>query len=369
MKRWRRERDLNSRGTGPRDFQSRALPGYAISARKPTQTPSPFNALPWDNRKRNKLKGERLGLYMGGEENEALDPDHNALPFRLSDIEIQPKFFDFHPMISTVRKEIMFQWKLIRHEWNKQHLFTIIAGVLAIILGTFNSEIINGGDAQLSGLEGLQQSGATAYFQMILSIVCWGWFLYQLLRLFPIMRTHSVTLMLIWGGFGLSQILFHVENKLFPLEFELSEMMGGLLVSLVCIFFLYFFIKAVTETRDLHVETNHLHEDVRVMETEMAEHSLKAWVGICLTWCGLAIVSSWSGAHFVAERMSEQTILIAVYFILSVACIPLLMWTIWFPQRMLGTEALVRTKAAVSAEEDLRSKVIITEVAPDEEAW
>ncbi len=29
---WRREGDLNSRGTGPRDFQSRALPGYAISA-------------------------------------------------------------------------------------------------------------------------------------------------------------------------------------------------------------------------------------------------------------------------------------------------------------------------------------------------
>ena len=191
--------------------------------------------------KRNKLKGERVGSYMGGEINEALDPNHNALPFRLSDIEIQPKFFDFHPMIFTVRKEIMFQWKLIRHEWNKQHVITIIAGVLAIVLGTFNNEILNGGDAQQSGLEGLQQSGATAYFQMILSIVCWGWFLYQLLRLFPIMRTHSVTLMLIWGGFGLSQILFHVENKLFPFEFELSEMMGGLLVTLVCIFFLYFF--------------------------------------------------------------------------------------------------------------------------------
>ena len=36
---WRRERDLNSRGTGPRDFQSRALPGYAISALVP---PSPL---------------------------------------------------------------------------------------------------------------------------------------------------------------------------------------------------------------------------------------------------------------------------------------------------------------------------------------
>lgn len=306
---------------------------------------------------------------MGGGENEVLDPNHNTLPFRLSDIEIKPKFFDFHPMILTIRKEIIFQWKLIRDEWNKQHLIAMLAGMIAILLGTFNGEIINGGDARISGLEGLQQSGATSYFQMILSIVCWGWFLYQLLRLFPIMRTHSITLMLIWGGLGLSQILFHVENKQFPIAFDLSQMMGGLLVTLVCIFFLYFFIKAVTETRDLHVETNHLHEDVRMMEAEMAEHSLKAWTTICLVWCGLAILSSWSGAHFVAERMADQPILIAIYVVLSLICIPLLMWTIWFPQRMLGTEALVRTKAAASAEEDLRSKFIMAEVAPDEEAW
>ena len=306
---------------------------------------------------------------MGGGENEVLDPNHNTLPFRLSDIEIKPKFFDFHPMILTIRKEIIFQWKLIRDEWNKQHLIAMLAGTIAILLGTFNGEIINGGDARISGLEGLQQSGATSYFQMILSIVCWGWFLYQLLRLFPIMRTHSITLMLIWGGLGLSQILFHVENKQFPIAFDLSEMMGGLLVTLVCIFFLYFFIKAVTETRDLHVETNHLHEDVRMMEAEMAEHSLKAWTTICLVWCGLAILSSWSGAHFVAERLADQPILIAIYVVLSLICIPLLMWTIWFPQRMLGTEALVRTKAAASAEEDLRSKFIMAEVAPDEEAW
>ena len=308
-------------------------------------------------------------MCMGGEENEVLDPNHNALPFRLSDIEIKPKFFDFHPIILTVRKEIIFQWKLIRDEWNKQHLIAMLAGTIAILLGTFNGEIMSGGDARISGLEGLQQSGATSYFQMILSIVCWGWFLYQLLRLFPIMRTHSVTLMLIWGGLGLSQILFHVENKQFPISFDLSDMMGGLLVTLVCIFFLYFFIKAVTETRDLHVETNHLHEDVRMMEAEMAEHSLKAWTVICLTWCGLVIMSSWSGAHFVAERMADQVILIALYVLLSLICIPLIMWTIWFPQRMLGTDALVRTKAAVSAEEDLRSKFIMADVAPDEEAW
>ena len=48
-------------------------------------------------------------------------------------------------------------------------------------------------------------------------------------------------------------------------------MMGGFLITLVCIFFLYFFIKAVRETRDLHVETHHLHEDVRVMEESMLD--------------------------------------------------------------------------------------------------
>ena len=65
---------------------------------------------------------------MGGGENEVSDPDHNTLPFRLSDIEIKPKFLDFHPMILTIRKEIIFQWKLIRDEWNKQHLIAMLAG-------------------------------------------------------------------------------------------------------------------------------------------------------------------------------------------------------------------------------------------------
>jgi len=36
---------------------------------------------------------------------------------------------------------------------------------------------------------------------------------------------------------------------------------------------------------------------------------------------------------------------------------------------MLGNEARVRTKAAVSADEDLMSKAEILEVSPDKEAW
>ena len=58
---WRRERDLNSRGTGPRDFQSRALPGYAISARNLAQPTSGFNALACQGSNATDSKGECLG--------------------------------------------------------------------------------------------------------------------------------------------------------------------------------------------------------------------------------------------------------------------------------------------------------------------
>ena len=36
---------------------------------------------------------------------------------------------------------------------------------------------------------------------------------------------------------------------------------------------------------------------------------------------------------------------------------------------MLGNEARVRTKAAVSADDDLLSKANLVEVSPDEDAW
>ena len=49
--------------------------------------------------------------------------------------------------------------------------------------------------------------------------------------------------LLIWGGFGVAQIYFHSYNRNFPISFSLSDMMGGFLITLVCIFFLYFFLR------------------------------------------------------------------------------------------------------------------------------
>lgn len=297
------------------------------------------------------------------------DASQDALPFRLGDVEVKPWFIDFHPMVPQIRNQLVFQLRLFRLDWNTQYTVAVVSAIFAVLLGSLNGDIFDGGNAKISGLEGLQAAGSTAYFQMVLSVVCWAWFLFSMLQLFPIMRTHTVTLLLIWGGFGIAQVYFHSNNKDFPLSFSLSEMMGGFLITLVCIFFLYFFIKAVRETRDLHVETHHIHEDVRVMEASMREHSLFGWTLVCLTWTAGAMLSAWTGAHYIAERTGSRTWALVLHLFFSIITIPLMVWTIWFPQKMLGSETRVRTKAAVTAEEDLMSKANLVEVSPDEEAW
>ena len=297
------------------------------------------------------------------------DASQDALPFRLGDVEIKPRFIDLHPMVPQIRNELVFQLRLFRLDWNTLDSVAVVSAIFAVFLGALNGDIFDGGNAKISGLEGLQVAGSTAYFQMVLSVVCWAWFLFSMLQLFPIMRTHTVTLLLIWGGLGIAQVYFHSNNKDFPLSFSLSDMMGGFLITLVCIFFLYFFIKAVRETRDLHVETHHIHEDVRVMEASMREHSLSGWMLVCLAWTAGAMLSAWTGAHYIAERTGSRTWALVLHLLFSVITIPLMVWTIWFPQKMLGNEARVRTKAAVTAEEDLMSKASLVEVSPDEEAW
>ena len=311
------------------------------------------------------MDGDESTQFLGKIE----DASQDALPFRLGDVEIKPRFIDLHPMVPQIRNELVFQLRLFRLDWNTQYSVAVVSAIFAVFLGALNGDIFDGGNAKISGLEGLQVAGSTAYFQMVLSVVCWAWFLFSMLQLFPIMRTHTVTLLLIWGGLGIAQVYFHSNNKDFPLSFSLSDMMGGFLITLVCIFFLYFFIKAVRETRDLHVETHHIHEDVRVMEASMREHSLSGWTLVCLTWTAGAMLSAWTGAHYIAERTGSRTWALVLHLLFSVITIPLMVWTIWFPQKMLGNETRVRTKAAVTAEEDLMSKASLVEVSPDEEAW
>ena len=289
---------------------------------------------------------------------------HDEMPFRLTDMTLKFSFAELHPMLNTVglkidniRKELKFQSKLALLEWDSRHWITLALGFVAFLFGSISGEIFDGGNAKLSGIDGLTGAiSGFAYFQMLVSLILWVWFAIQVWNLFPVMRSHAMTLLLMWNAMFLAQIMFHVDNSNFPLKIELSELMWGTLIVLVVLFLLSFFWKAVSETRDMHVETYHVHEDVRVMEAEMAEHSLAGWTLIFVTWLMLVIISTWSGAHYVSERIAiegDRNIFLILHLVSGVLILPTYFWVIWFPQRMLGDNTRVQTKASFAADEEL----------------
>ena len=77
----------------------------------------------------------------------------SALPFRMMDITLAKPIPSHVPMadaVNTVRRELVFQWKLLRNEWNRAHYMTIGFGFLALVLGSVSSELWNGGDAKIT---------------------------------------------------------------------------------------------------------------------------------------------------------------------------------------------------------------------------
>jgi hypothetical protein len=152
-----------------------------------------------------------------------------------------------------------------------------------------------------------------------------------------------------WNGMIGAQIFFYRTNPSFPLGLNLADMMEGTLILLVVFFFLFFFWKAVVETRDLHVEVNHLHEDVRVMEEALAEHSLRGWTALLGCWVFLIIMSSWAGLRHVATYGDNSLGFLVLHLLTGLPAIPILIFVLWYPQRMLGNQASVRTRAAVDA--------------------
>lgn len=289
-----------------------------------------------------------------------------TLPFRMADMSLKTPVPEHLPManaINTVRKEWLFHLKLLREEWTKNHYIAIAFGLVALLLGSISTELWNGGDAKIAGVDGVLAIDGFQFFQMLISLICWGWFAYQAWMLFPIMRIHAISLLVMWNGMMWVQIFFHRTNPRFPADLNLANMMEGTLILLVVLFFLFFFWKAVVETRDLHVEVNHLHEDVRVMEEALSEHSLRGWTAMLGIWVFLIIFSSWAGLRHVATYGDNSIGFLILHLISGLPAIPLLIFVLWYPQRMLGNQASVRTRAAVDAslemleEMELRPKI------------
>lgn len=283
------------------------------------------------------------------------DLAQNSKPFRLDDMNPFLTFNDssFLSPLNLIQKEMKFIFLLAKNDWNRGYITTILAGIIAFSLGAISGEVFSGGDARLSGLQGISDVGGVNYFQLILSLMLWFWFIYNTWTLFPAMRTHTISLMVMWNLVMGAMVFFHTKNSNFPFEFKLAEMMQGTLLILVVAFFLYFFWKAVIETRDLHIELNHVHEDVRIMEKEMKEHSLRGWSAMFFIWVFLIIVSSWSGTHYISTRGTNSMLFFGMYMFIGSLSVPALMMVLWYPQRMLGVTTTIQTKAARSAEREL----------------
>ncbi|MDA0925933.1 MAG: hypothetical protein O3C36_04750 [archaeon] len=310
---------------------------------------------------------------MSEEEGAPLDnlASHKDLPFRLADVKINkplPSNIPLAEPINKLRREWSFQYRLLRKEWSRDHYTTLAFGILAFCLGSVSTELWSGGDATVSGINGVLAINGFQFFQVLVSVLCWAWFTYQAWRLFPVMRVHALSLLVMWNAMLGAQIFYHRNNPNFPMAFNLSNMMEGTLIVLIVFFFLFFFWKAVVETRDLHVEVHHLHEDVRVMEAELAEHSLKGWTALFGTWAGLISISAWAGVHHIAEYGEPNYGFLLLHLLTGIPAVPALFVVLWYPQRMLGDQARVRTRAAVDAAVEMEGEPIpanATAACPD----
>ena len=260
---------------------------------------------------------------------------------RLSDVDKGGWAEELHPSmagIDDIQHEFIYHWKLLTQTWSVLHFRALIVGCLAFIIGGFSPELLDGGDPYVSGLEGIRSVDGIAFFQLILSLALWGWFIAQLWNLFPIMKGHSMNLLSAWLAAMVSMILFHVATPAFPLEFSIGDMLGGI-VGIVVMGFLAFIVgRAVVETRDEHVQVRHFSEDEREMAKQISEHSLTAWAISLGVWLVLLIFNTWCGVHFVANRLADSESLLVLHLITGPLLVAGLMHILWFPQLMLGVE-------------------------------
>lgn len=270
---------------------------------------------------------------------------------RLSEVKLKRATPSMGPLTEPtdrIRREWTFITALTQAEDRKQGAITLGIGMAAFLLGSMSGEVFSGGDPTTTGLTTV--SGA-AYVQTLASLAGWIWFAVRLWTTYPVMRVHALTMFISWGMLFFAQLLFHVENPNFPLDVTVSQLSFGGLLSVVAVFMLYMLSTAVRETRDLHVEENHLHEDVRKMTEEMEEHSLFGWAALFMVWGIVVVINAWSGAHFVSDRFADRWGVLTLHVLTAPLVLGGLLIVAWFPQRMLGQNAKVRTRAAHLAEQ------------------
>ena len=262
---------------------------------------------------------------------------------RLTDLKIKQSLSIDYPRLEPLHHlkiELMFHFFKIRNTWTLSHWSTLAIGFLATILSGWDfgiGELSGGGNFNEIGTEGVRSISKAAIALTLISTGLWAILLVRLWSIFPLMRSQAISLYVIFIAAQISQFQAHgVYHNGVGSAIALAAI-GLLLITFVC----FILLRAVTETRDLHVVERHYHPDPRQVEIARRDHSLIAWSFALVAFCVLAVFHAWAGAQYVSVRqpgdVSGWWILKMLHLVSGLMIVWLMVHVLWYPQIMLGS--------------------------------
>ena len=249
--------------------------------------------------------------------------------------------------LDTLITQFTFHVSTSRKFWGVSEVMILALSSASVILGAWDygiGELSSGGDWSRGGLFG-DESGFLrledwSLMLSLLSMMSWLSAIVIMWIRYPIMRENLVFLVVAMLAVQLGYIYSHAASPDFPIESDLSDWGGVAMGNLVMVFLALFVVhRAVTETRDIHVEEKHAHPDPRLVDKAWKDHRLEAWSGSLAVWAIMINIMSWTGAQAVSQRPPiEDGIfgLSVAYVISGILSFFLLMHILWYPHFMLG---------------------------------
>ena len=282
---------------------------------------------------------------------------------RLTDLKIKQNLSIDYPRLEPLHHlkiELMFHFYKIRTTWTMSHWITLAIGFAAVVVSGWDfgiNELSNSKGFYSIGIDPTDENSGIsnilpgAMVTTLITLALWMILLIRLWTIFPLMRSQAVSLYIALGAAELSQYWAHGFDANFPFggdSFAYAvTLVGGILIVFVC----FILQRAVTETRDVHVEERHWHPDPRQREIAMRDHSLIAWSAALISYCVLVVIHAWSGAHYVAVRQPTETdwwwILKTIYVVSGLLIVWLMLHVLWYPQLMLGSGGM-RIESSIS---------------------
>ncbi len=249
--------------------------------------------------------------------------------------------------IDTLLQQFTFHIYTSRKFWGKYEALVLSLATASVVMGAWDygiNELSSGGDWSRGGLFG-EESGFLrldewSLMLSLLTMMAWASAFVLMWARYPIMRENLIFLVVASFSVQLGYIYSHSASPDFPFGSGISDFGGVFMGNLIMIFLAVFVVhKAVTETRDIHVEEKHAHPDPRLVEKAWGDHRLDAWSASLLIWTLMINIMSWSGSHAISQRPPFEGDILGIsllYIASGVISFFLLMHIVWYPHFMLG---------------------------------